>query len=357
VDRATTEQLREWYSNDEKLNIEDILDVDYVWGEHSLCEATKSSESFDYCVASHVIEHIPDLVSWLQEIASILKTGGVACFVVPDKRFTFDYLRSITNIADILENYLRKIRKPSNRQIFDHFSNFVEIDIEKIWSGKIDQKRLKPLYDQRMAYGSCLDAIKNDRYVDSHCSVFTHFSFIDLLSSLSDLGLLDFRMKNFFGVAEGSFEFVVQLEKLDSSLDQESKKRIFFDSLEQLLMEIRMDFQSTCPCNSKMYYALGDGQFDEMHTVTNLYSTSNYPAQMRFLLPNRQGIHIRFDPTNHAADCILSEVRLLRNGNESVLDLNRFKPLNDIESLSITDGMLYVKAKNDGCDPSLSVSL
>jgi 2-polyprenyl-3-methyl-5-hydroxy-6-metoxy-1,4-benzoquinol methylase len=93
VDRASTEELREWYSKAPQINVDEIMDIDYIWGEQSLAEATGSAEQFDYCIASHVIEHIPDLITWLQEISSILKVGGVACFAVTDKRYTFDCLR------------------------------------------------------------------------------------------------------------------------------------------------------------------------------------------------------------------------------------------------------------------------
>ena len=134
VDRASTDNLKEWYSKDPNINVDDIMHIDYIWGDQSLAEATGGTEQFDYCVASHVIEHIPDLITWLGEIASILKVGGVACFAVPDKRYTFDYLRSVTTTADVVDNYFQKLRKPSFRHIYDHFSNHAVLDIEEALS-------------------------------------------------------------------------------------------------------------------------------------------------------------------------------------------------------------------------------
>ena len=40
VDRASTEELREWYSRDPKINIDDIMHIDYIWGDQTLAQAT-----------------------------------------------------------------------------------------------------------------------------------------------------------------------------------------------------------------------------------------------------------------------------------------------------------------------------
>ena len=176
VDRASTEELREWYSRDSAINVDDIMEIDYIWGEQSLAEATGGTEQFDYCVASHVIEHIPDLITWLGEIASILKVGGKACFAVPDKRYTFDYLRPLTVPADLVDGYLNKRRQPSYRHIYDHFSNFVELDINTAWSDDFDGSELVPQKSAMDTFNACIDAKKGGKYIDSHCSVFTEKS-------------------------------------------------------------------------------------------------------------------------------------------------------------------------------------
>ncbi len=52
----------------------------------------------DLLVASHVIEHVPDLITWLREIASVLKPTGQARLAIPDRRYTFDLLRVETQL-------------------------------------------------------------------------------------------------------------------------------------------------------------------------------------------------------------------------------------------------------------------
>jgi SAM-dependent methyltransferase len=90
VDHLPTDELKEKYSPDPNINIEDIVPVDYVWGDKTLVEAVGQGVYFDYLVASHVVEHVPDVIGWFGEISAVLKPGGVLSLVVPDKRFTFD---------------------------------------------------------------------------------------------------------------------------------------------------------------------------------------------------------------------------------------------------------------------------
>src|SRR5262245_51434967 len=42
---------------------------------------------YDYIAASHVIEHVPDVIGWLRALHRLLRPSGVVFLVVPDKRF------------------------------------------------------------------------------------------------------------------------------------------------------------------------------------------------------------------------------------------------------------------------------
>ena len=357
VDRATTEQLKVWYARDEKLNVDDIVDVDFVWGEQTLKEATGEHNPFDYCVASHVLEHIPDLITWLKEIASILKPKGIACFAVPDRRFTFDYLRSCTELPELLENYFRKLRKPSTRHIFDHFSNQVELNIGEVWSGEFSDHRLVPIYPESMAFSACINAIEEDSYVDSHCSVFTQYSFGEILKSLANLGLMDFKIRNLFGVIEGRLEFIVQLEKLDDSLSPEQKREEFFSAYHQKIMELKLVLQSSRACNSKVYWARKGEGFSESRTACDLYAKPNQTVELNFLVPNIDDIVLRFDPCNHAGNLFIRDIKVVKDGITENIDLRCIKPIQDIKSCVPTGDVLHVVTVDDAIDPSLSIQM
>jgi 2-polyprenyl-3-methyl-5-hydroxy-6-metoxy-1,4-benzoquinol methylase len=44
-----------------------LVEVDAIWGQNTLTEALKGQQ-VDYIVASHVIEHVPDLIHFLIQI-------------------------------------------------------------------------------------------------------------------------------------------------------------------------------------------------------------------------------------------------------------------------------------------------
>ena len=56
-----TEELRRWYAINDTVNVDDIVEVDHVWGDQTLAECVGATGAYDYLVASHVIEHVPDL--------------------------------------------------------------------------------------------------------------------------------------------------------------------------------------------------------------------------------------------------------------------------------------------------------
>jgi len=355
VDRATTEELKEWYAKDPALNVDDIMDISYVWGEQSLAEATGGEEQFDYCIASHVIEHIPDLITWLNEISSVLKPGGVASFAVPDRHYTFDYLRPETTLADLIDAHLKKLRKPSTRHIYDHFANFAEVDVMAAWSKDFDPSSLSRKNTKQRIYGVCKDAIENDKYVDSHCSVFTHDSFFNLLQGISELGLLDFKVKKVFPTKRGMFEFFVQLEKIDSSLDSQEKFEQFNKSLLQgYFFEVTMNANS--PCVAKLYFDAGNG-FCEEDTIEVHYREANKKQVLRFELPNGSIKNFRFDPADHELGIVIESVNLASNEHRVEIPLSTFQPANQLKITCLERRSLHAMTESNAKDPYFVINL
>jgi SAM-dependent methyltransferase len=230
IDRAPRHELLQWYANNPDVDPEKIVDIDYVWGDKSLIECM-AGEQVDYCIASHVIEHVPDLITWLAEVAEILRPGGILSLVVPDRRYTFDILRRTSGVAEAVDAYVNRLRKPNPRQIFDHFSNFTKVDAQAVWSGKIDPKALRPQEPPASVLALAKEARQNGRYIDVHCWVFTPESFLELLADIATLGLLDFEVAHFFATAPGTLEFHASLRRLPGGMDCEQKKRTIRGSL------------------------------------------------------------------------------------------------------------------------------
>lgn len=112
-----------------------------VWGERPLGEAIP--EPVDYVVASHVIEHIPDLISWLHELASVLKPSGEIRLIVPDRRFTFDYLRREVRLNDVIYANLMQARAPLRHIVLDYVMNVVKLDGNEAWCSSVRGEALE----------------------------------------------------------------------------------------------------------------------------------------------------------------------------------------------------------------------
>ncbi|MBM3547170.1 MAG: class I SAM-dependent methyltransferase [Alphaproteobacteria bacterium] len=214
VDRCSTEELRRWYGNDPAIDATSLVEVDHVWGEKTLLDCVGGLRAFDYVVASHVLEHVPDLLGWLEEIAEVLVDGGIASFVVPDRRFTFDILRQPTGKAELVDAYLRKLRRPAPRQIFDHFHHHRDISAPGIRDGSVDPATLPPLHTPVELMQICRHAHENSTYIDAHCWVFTPRTFVATLDFANELGLLPFEIAAVIPTPPNSDEFFVSLRRL-----------------------------------------------------------------------------------------------------------------------------------------------
>ena len=128
VDHASAAELHEKYATDQGMRdrLDEIVDVDYVLGESTnLSEAVASDAPFDYVIASHVIEHIPDTIGWLDDLTRVLRPGGILSLVIPDKRYCFDINRSLTEVSDLVDANLRGLRQPSFRQAYDFYAKAI----------------------------------------------------------------------------------------------------------------------------------------------------------------------------------------------------------------------------------------
>lgn len=220
VDHCDTEELRCRWSADSRIDVA-RLHVDAVWGDQTLgnsvaAVAKTPDETWagaDYLVASHVIEHVPDLISWLQEVETAIIFGGLVRLAIPDKRYTFDYLRATTTLADVVVEYLRKRRKPSASRILDFALNAVEVDCAEAWRNRIDDSSLKRTYTDEGALAIARDAEENGTYHDVHCWSFTPESFAVLMGKLCELALISLECEWIIPTERNDLEFFVGMRR------------------------------------------------------------------------------------------------------------------------------------------------
>ena len=215
VDHADTKSLRDKYAADASVDCADIVEVGAVWGSQTLQECIGAGREVDYVVASHVIEHVPDLITWLSEIRSILRPGGSLRLAIPDRRYTFDYLRFESRIHDVLDAYIRRARAPLPRTILEYFGLIREVDRVAAWNGTLDVANLKPLNSMRNGLDVARRTLAGGLYHDSHCWVFTPLTFAELCAEMADLDLLGFACDYYFETPRNEFEFYVAMTPSD----------------------------------------------------------------------------------------------------------------------------------------------
>ncbi|WP_413658184.1 methyltransferase domain-containing protein [Paraburkholderia phenoliruptrix] len=212
VDHTDTPHLRHKYRDDPHVDAEQIVSVDAVWGANSLHEAI-GGQYVDYVVASHVVEHVPDLVTWLRELAAVLKPTGEVRLAVPDRRFTFDYFRRESRLPEVLTSYVERARVPHPYCLFDHCLNAADISTAEAWRGRIDPGSARRHHTWQGAMQLARDAFENGTYHDVHCWVFTPGSFANLIADLCEMDLLDFACEDFADTARNGMEFSVVLRR------------------------------------------------------------------------------------------------------------------------------------------------
>lgn len=235
VDYTNRSALVEKYRNDPNVNVADIVEVDVIWGQNTLADAMLKKR-VDYIVASHVIEHVPDLVTWLAELRSVLKDTGAVRLAVPDRRFSFDILRKETRLSDVLTSYLSRARTPQTHEILDHHLNVTTVDCAKAWDDSLDLETLKPHKNVAEALDIAKHARDTGAYYDSHCWVFTPKSFAKLFLSLAEADLIDFACERFVDTQKYTLEFFVGLRpSTDKNEIMESWRRVHANAQDQLL--------------------------------------------------------------------------------------------------------------------------
>ena len=215
ADYADTAFLRDKYRTDPTVIAARLVEVDAIWGASTMAQAT-GGQLFDYALASHVVEHVPDLVAWLDELHAVLKPGGTLRLAVPDRRYTFDFLREPSRVSDAIAAHVQRARAPMPSQLIDSCLNHHPVDKRALWEGRMDlAPRYPPRHRLDHAIACARQTMAGGPYIDVHCWVFTPASFLSMLEQLCALGLVHFECVSCFDTVRDHDEFIVVLRKSD----------------------------------------------------------------------------------------------------------------------------------------------
>nr|WP_189341866.1 methyltransferase domain-containing protein [Mesorhizobium sp. M2A.F.Ca.ET.067.02.1.1] len=218
IDHADAATLRKKYIS----NAENIEEVDYVSDGRSMLEIIGEQARYDFIVASHVIEHVTDIVRFLQDCEALLKPNGRLVLAVPDKRYCFDALRPLSTVGQALQAYAEKRQRHTAGSLFDHVGYFCKTPRGTVWKEQVLDDIIVP-FTAGEANDKFNTVLASDQYHDVHAWQFTPASFRFLVKTLRDTGYIQSGEASFYKhpcPQPGMHEFYISLSKAAGPIEE-----------------------------------------------------------------------------------------------------------------------------------------
>lgn len=151
-----------------------IPHIDWVWTQgKTLRSCIPADTMFDYGVATHVMEHVPDTVGWLNQILEVMRDGAVLALALPDRRYTMDYYRKETTLGDVVGNWMHAPSRPTSAQIVDFLSQSFYDTREGGRRFDLNQPfaTAPRHYTDEQALEFAANSHRDGNYLDVHCTV------------------------------------------------------------------------------------------------------------------------------------------------------------------------------------------
>ncbi len=230
IDHMSREQLMVKY-RDHNVNLDNIETVDFVWQGETYAELTGKQKFYDWIIASHLIEHTPDLIGFLHNCDAILKDDGVISLVIPDKRYCFDHHRPETGIAKIIDSYFQKHTVHSPGTAAEYYLNVVSKNGMIAWDADTTGE-YRFVHSLENACQEMHRAAVQQTYTDVHAWCFVPSSFRLIIHDLFCLGLIPFQEVCFFPTR--GCEFYITLGRKGNGIEGMAR----MEMLEMIASEI-----------------------------------------------------------------------------------------------------------------------
>jgi hypothetical protein len=263
LDHATREELITKYRALEipADQIDQIEEVDYVSNGGSFVETIGRTGVYDYIIGSNVVEHMTDLIGFLQDCDALLKPQGRVSLTVPDLRFCFDMLRPVTGIGDVVDahHYPRRTHTPGT--LLEYTTYSCKRGGEIAWN-PADDRPVTFRWEQWDGKDLIQQGLDQSEYHDAHRWTFTPASFSLLIQDLRELGYHS--LVEMEGAPPLGFEFFVTLGHRDSAPPPRDRL--------QLLQQIRSELASVAELDGLGLVAVGLEQaLDAAHRETDAH--------------------------------------------------------------------------------------
>ena len=191
IDHASAKELRKKYG-EHGIDVSEIEEVDYIWNGENFKDLMGKSV-FDWILASHVIEHVPDLISFLKNCEDVLKPGGIINLAIPDKNYCFDYNRQYSALSRIIDIHESKCKIQTVGAAAEYFLTVCKKNGIIAWDLKTEGgiENLHTLEDALNAISQTREGV----YLDIHNWVFEPNSFKDIIQKLKLLKYINLEIK------------------------------------------------------------------------------------------------------------------------------------------------------------------
>jgi predicted SAM-dependent methyltransferase len=194
LDRLGKNDLYEHYP---ELRGHDLLEVDIRDNGETLKNVASNSQ--DFIIANHFIEHCEDPILALQNIFRVLKKTGVLYMAIPDKNFTFDVDRAKTSWEHL---WMDHVQGPA-RSRRDHYFEWVSLVQKRIGLIANDTTNLE--------IQNRIDKLISENY-SIHFHVWDSNSFREFLLDIGNKTEIQFQI-NFQGIFPSQKEAIFILRK------------------------------------------------------------------------------------------------------------------------------------------------
>jgi len=193
-----------------ELPLADVPEIHYV---SSTGDLGIIQERFDVVFSAHCIEHQPNLVRHLEQVADILPFDGCYFLVVPDKRFCFDHFRCETNIAAIIGAHIENRIHNTKKSALEHRLLMTHNDPARHWNGDHGQPAwvASGIHFIDQACREVMEA--KEHHIETHGWHFTPEGFRCVMDKLWELGLTKLRPVRVYQTPHGRLEFCAVLQK------------------------------------------------------------------------------------------------------------------------------------------------
>jgi SAM-dependent methyltransferase len=224
VDHADAQTLREKYKSAAGVDCSKIESVDFVWTSGDLTSVIPPEHqgTFDCCIASHVIEHLPNPLHFFRSMATILRPSGIISLAIPDKRFCFDYFKPVSTTADVLYAASLNRTRHSKKTAFEQVAYGALCRGEGAWGQHaVSDMALANSLSEAKHHFDDLDEKETAPYVDHHAWYYTPSVFRLVVLELNVLGEFDWMIDVEFPVFGCEFYVTLRRCKLSFSSEEE----------------------------------------------------------------------------------------------------------------------------------------